>query len=368
MAITVQSPGRINVIGEHTDYNDGFVLPAAIDKVTTFVLEKNGSPNQCTVTAENMNQTHSFDLQQLKPLASGWQNYVMGVVNEVQKAGVAVKGFNASFNGNVPLGAGMSSSAALEASLAYALNELFGGNLNRKQLARICQLADHNFVGIKSGIMDQFASLMGKKDRVLLLDCRSLEFEYFPLELGNYELLLLNSNVSHELANSEYNTRRAECEEGVAILKTYFPEIGSLRDIEIEQLKSHTANLPKTVYQRCHHVVSEDVRTLAATQAMQKGQLKTVGELMYQSHRSLQYDYAVTCAETDYLVDLTVDKPYIIGSRQMGGGFGGCTINLIEKGMADEFTTLAAKAYLAKFEKEPTRYVVEIGDGTKVVG
>lgn len=367
MSITVQSPGRINLIGEHTDYNNGFVLPAAIDKVTTFKLEKNGSNQHCNITANNVKESYSFDLQDFSPIKNGWQNYVMGVVSEMQKTGGQLTGFDASFEGNVPLGAGMSSSAALEASLAFAINELFEVGLSRKQLAKVCQMADHNFVGIKSGIMDQFASLLGKKDQVLLLDCRSLEVQYFPLELGNYEILLLNSNVTHELANSEYNTRRAECEEGVAILKTYFPEIESLRDVTLEQLQRHYNNLPPIIYQRCHHVVSEDKRTLTATKALQKGDLKKFGELMYQSHRSLQRDYAVTCPETDYLIELTIDKPFILGSRQMGGGFGGCIINLIEKGKAEAFTEFATIAYQQQFGKVPTRYVVEIGDGTKIV-
>ena len=227
--IIAQSPGRINIIGEHTDYNDGYVLPAAIDKKSTFELWKNGTLHQVNIQSKDIGNKLSFDLKAFEPLENGWENYVMGVVHELQKLGAQLEGFDGRFGGDVPIGGGMSSSAALECSLAFGLNHLFELGLDQWQLIKASQMAEHNFVGIKCGIMDQFASMMGKKNQVLLLDCRSLEYKYFPCDLGDYQLLLLNTNVSHSLASSEYNTRREECNKGVEIIKAKFPEIKNLR-------------------------------------------------------------------------------------------------------------------------------------------
>lgn len=365
--IQVTSPGRINIIGEHTDYNDGFVLPAAIDKTTSFQIKKNGTDAICNIQADNVNQSYQFNLQNFKPIHSGWENYVMGVVSELQKLDAQLTGFDACFNGDVPIGSGMSSSAALECSLAFALNHLFDLGLEKWQLIKAAQMAEHHFVGIKCGIMDQFASMMGKKNQVMMLDCRSLEFEYFPLELGDYELLLLNSNVTHELANSEYNARREECETGVEILKKYLPQIKNLRDISLNQLTTLEDKLPAQIYRRCHHVVAENERVIAATKALQVGELEQLGQLIYQSHFSLQNDYSVTCKETDFLVQQTIDNPHILGSRQMGGGFGGCTLNLIKKGQKESFISATQALYQQRFGLSLTPYSVTIEDGTKVI-
>lgn len=366
-AVTVQAPGRINLIGEHTDYNDGFVLPAAIDRKITVRAHRNGTPSAVKLTDSSQQHSFSFDLRDFSPLEKGWQNYVMGVVSELQKLGGAIGGFDAEFEGDVPIGSGMSSSAALECSFATALNELFGLGFGKRQLIETSQRAEHNFVGIKCGIMDQFASVMGKKDHVILLDCRSLEFQYFPLELGTYHLLLLNTNVSHSLASSEYNTRRAECEEGVSVLQKEYPGIENLRDVSLEQVVANKVKMPEHIFRRCHHVVSENQRVLDATKALLASDFKALGKLMYQSHFSLQNDYEVSCPELDFLVRQTLDKDYIPGSRMMGGGFGGCTINMIEKGRIAEFVEQVSKIYRDRFGIDLTPIEVAIGDGATVI-
>jgi len=367
-SIVAEAPGRINLIGEHTDYNDGFVLPASIDKRMTVKIQRNSTDSQVSVTASNVGASFTFDLQNYAPTRNGWYNYVMGVVNELQKLGGNITGFHAEFKGNVPIGSGMSSSASLECGFALALNELFGLGFDDWQLIKASQMAEHNFVGIKCGIMDQFASIMGKKNQVMLLDCRSLEFQYFPLELDNYQLLLLNTNVSHSLASSGYNTRRAECEEGVKILKKEYPLITNLRDVNLEQITGNRDKIPEHIFRRCHHVVSENQRVLTATKALLNKDFSSLGRLMYQSHFSLQNDYDVSCTELDFLVEQTLDKEYIIGARMMGGGFGGCTINIVEKNSVEEFLNQVSKAYRTHFGLDLTPYEVVIEDGAKIIG
>jgi galactokinase len=288
----------------------------------------------------------------------------MGVVHELQQLGAEIPGFDATFEGDIPLGGGMSSSAALECSFAYALNVVFNLGFNKNQLIHASQMAEHHFAGVKCGIMDQFASMMGKKDHVLLLDCRNLEYKYFPMNLGRYELLLLNTNVSHSLASSEYNTRRKECEEGVATIRQSFPAVKNLRDVSLEQLNKCKDKLHEKIHRRCHHVISENQRVLNATKALSEGNLRLLGELIYQSHQSLQHDYEVSCKELDFLVDFSKGKDYILGSRMMGGGFGGCTLNIIESGKTALFIEEAIQAYSAVFGKKPTPYSITIEDGT----
>jgi len=366
-SITTQSPGRINIIGEHTDYNNGFVLPAAIDKKTVFQLRKNGSANKVQIEAGNVEEHFSFDIDNFHPIDSGWQNYVMGVVHELQQIGATFTGFDGHFQGDVPIGGGMSSSASLECSLAYGLNELFELGLEKWQLIKASQLAEHNFVGIKCGIMDQFASMMGKKDHVMLLDCQSLAYEYYPFDLGDYQLLLLNTNVSHSLASSEYNHRRAACEEGVSILQQNLPTIQSLREVSLEDFHTYKHTLPPKIARRCQHVITENDRVLAATKALQQKDFQALGALIYASHYSLQNKYDVSCPELDYLVGLTINKDYILGSRMMGGGFGGCTLTVIEKNWVDPFIKLASVEYEKQFGKALTPYRVSIEDGSGVL-
>ena len=342
-------------------------LPAAIDKTITVTIKRNGSADRCEATASNLGEYFSFDLNNYAPLPSGWQNYIMGVVSELQKLGGHIEGFECKFEGDVPIGSGMSSSAALECSLAFALNDLFNLGFSRSQLIHASQMAEHNFVGMKCGIMDQFASMMGKKGHTILLDCRTLEHQYFPMKLGDYQLLLLNTNVSHNLVSSEYNTRRSECEEGVAIMKKAIKDITHLRDVSIEQLKSFKNKMPELVFRRCQHIVSENQRVLDATNALTSGNYHQLGQLIYQSHFSLQNDFEVSCPELDFLVKQTMDKDYILGARMMGGGFGGCTLNIIEKSRRDEFINLVSKAYKKQFDISLTPYSVSIEDGTKLV-
>ncbi len=366
-SIISQAPGRINIIGEHTDYNNGFVLPAAIDKKTTVWLKKNGHPSACNMKAGNLGEELSFDLTNFQPKENGWENYMMGVVHELQKLGAQFSGFDCEFEGDVPIGSGMSSSASLECSLAIGLNKLFDLGFDKWQLIKSCQMAEHNFVGIKCGIMDQFASTMGQKDQVMLLDCQSLEFEYFPFDLGDYQLLLLNTNVSHSLASSEYNTRRAECEEGVRILQTKFPTIQSLRDVSFEMLLQMADKLPTKVANRCRHVVLENDRVQMATKALVNKDFKQLGQLIYQSHFSLSGDYEVSCAELDFLVQQSLDRDYILGSRMMGGGFGGCTISIIEKNWVAPYIDLIAASYKKQFGINLSPYAVTIEDGAGLV-
>ncbi|MEL7119275.1 MAG: galactokinase [Bacteroidota bacterium] len=367
MSIRSLAPGRINIIGEHTDYNEGYVLPAAIDKHTIFELSPNGTPSTVNVTAKNLNESYSFDLESFKPLESGWQNYVMGVVHELQKIGAQIKGFDASFEGDVPIGGGMSSSASLECSLAFGLNELFDLGFSKWEIIKAAQLSEHNFVGIKCGIMDQFSSTMGKKDHVILLDCRSLEFEYAPFDLGEYQLLLLNTNVSHALASSEYNTRRAECGQGVEILRKQFPTVGSLRDADVDMLEAVASDMPDVIYKRCKHVITENARVIEAIEALNKGELGKLGQLVNASHESLSKDYEVSCPELDFLADLASQKDYVLGSRMMGGGFGGCTINIVLKEKVEELITEASKKYFEQFSIELTPYSVGIEDGAHIL-
>ena len=366
-SIVAQAPGRINIIGEHTDYNDGFVLPAAIDRKSIFKLARNESKTRVTLASENIGNSYTFDLDNFKPLQSGWENYIMGVVMELQKLGAKLEGFEGTFGGNVPIGSGMSSSAALECSLAFGLNELFNLGLDKWQLIKVCQMAEHNFVGIKCGIMDQFASVMGKKNHAMLLDCRSLEYQYFPMDLGKYELLLLNTNVSHQLASSEYNTRREECESGVEMIMKSFPEIKNLRDVTVEMLQKVSSALPSHIFKRCHHIVTENDRVLASSRALVRKDFQQLGHLIYESHKSLQHDYEVSCRELDFLVNQTLTYPYILGSRMMGGGFGGCTINLIQKDKSEEFVELVSKTYVDKFGINLNEYRVSISNGASLI-
>lgn len=365
--IQVRAPGRINIIGEHTDYNEGYVLPGAIDKAVTVKIQSNATAHRVHLKAANLNEGFQFDLNNFGPSDQAWANYILGVVHELKELGATLSGFDAVFEGDVPIGSGMSSSAALECSFAFALNSLFQLGFDRWTLIKAAQRAEHNFVGTKCGIMDQFSSVMGKKNQVMLLDCRSLEFEYLPCALGNYQLVLLNTNVSHSLADSAYNTRREECESGVELLQEQFPAIQSLRDVSMDRLEQGLSRLPFKIAQRCKHVVSENARVIEAAAALKKSDFETLGRLMYASHHSLQHDYEVSCPELDFLVDRTRYQPQVLGSRMMGGGFGGCTLNLVEQDQLPHFLEEMAKDYYQEFGVDLTPYEVNIEDGARVI-
>lgn len=365
--LLVRSPGRINLIGEHTDYNDGFVLPAAIDKEMVLAVAKNDT-DSCHIYSMDYEESMSFKLDSFSPSKEHpWANYLMGVVDQLQKAGHSLEGFDCVFGGDVPMGAGLSSSAALECGTAYALSELFGMGIERRALAQYAQKAEHTFAGVQCGIMDQFASLMGREEHAIRLDCRSLDFSYFPLKLGNYQVVLVDSQVKHSLASSEYNTRRKECEEGVATVQNKYPEVQSLRDISLEMLDEVKQELSPVVYRRCRYVIEENDRLLSGCALLEAGDLHGFGEKMYGSHDGLSADYEVSCPELDFLVDYTRDKPYVLGARMMGGGFGGCTINLLEAAHKEAFIREISQAYQDQFGIAPKTYEVIISAGTGII-
>ncbi|HEY6083261.1 MAG TPA: galactokinase [Chitinophagaceae bacterium] len=363
--VIVASPGRVNLIGEHTDYNDGFVLPAAIDKCIYLGLAANGK-DTCTVYASSLNESYSFNINEVTPYR-GWTNYILGVVHHLQNKGYQVGGFDAVLDGEVPIGSGLSSSAAVEGAVGIGLCTLFNIDIPRFELARIGQLAEHTFVGVKCGIMDQFANLHGKKDQLIRLDCRSLEYEYFPFHFPGYKIVLCNSMVHHSLASSEYNTRRLQCEEGVAILKRFYPAIKNLRDVTLQMIHDHEKDLPEIIYSRCCYVVEENDRVLRACQLLKQDDLPAFGQLMYQAHEGLSKLYEVSCEELDCLVELARQRKEVAGARMMGGGFGGCTINIVEAGMVDAFRNFITENYQRRFDKTPEIYVTSIEDGARVV-
>ena len=363
--IVVRSPGRVNIIGEHTDYNEGFVLPAAIDKAA-FVAMGKRSDNIIKLYSVAFNESFEADIMSLKPTDRGWPNYVLGVADQFIKRGHKISGFNLVLDADVPIGAGLSSSAAVECATAVALDTLFGLNIPKKELALIAQKAEHTFPGVMCGIMDQFASLFGKKDHVIKLDCRSLEYEYRPFKLDGYSILLLNTNVAHSLAASEYNVRRSQCEEGVAIIKKKHAEVKSLRDATPDMLQLVKDADPE-IYRRCKYVVEENIRLLTGCEDLAQGNLQALGKKMFETHHGLSTEYNVSCRELDFLVDSVKDNPAVLGARMMGGGFGGCTINLIKTNAIDELIKNLSPAYARLMGKELTPYVASVEDGTSLV-
>ncbi|TWF39101.1 galactokinase [Chitinophaga polysaccharea] len=362
--LMVVSPGRINLIGEHTDYNDGFVLPAAIDKKIVYAIALNNT-RQCNAHAVFMNETVSFSLDDVKP-TPGWINYLMGVVYQLQERGLPVQGFDCVVAGDIPVGAGMSSSAAVEGGLVAALDHLFGYELGRMDMALIGQKAEHTFPGVKCGIMDQFANLHGKKNQVMRLDCRSLSFEYFPFNFPDYKIVLCNSMVHHSLASSEYNVRRQQCEEGVKAIQVGHPEVKSLRDASMAMLNEVQGQLPPKVYDRCAYVIAEIQRVQDATTLLKQGDLQQFGTLMYATHEGLSKLYEVSCPELDFLVSLAKQRKEVAGARVMGGGFGGCTINLVKADQVDDFVAYVQSAYEKQYGKTPEVYITTIEDGVTV--
>lgn len=364
--VKIESPGRINLIGEHTDYNNGFVLPAAIDKKIYFLLKENDSENTCRIFSETFNSTLSFDLDNIQKSGSSWENYLLGVVNEIQKKGKKLKGFDCIIKSDLPIGAGISSSAALECGLASGLNALFSLSLTQHEIVYLSQAAENNFVGSQCGIMDQFASVMSKKNHLILLDCLTLEAQYIPADFQSCKVLLINTKVSHSLAEGEYNTRRRECETALSILKQDFPNVETLRDVDIEMLKYSKKNLSLKEYNRVLYVLQENERVINASNYLRSGELKEFGYLMYQSHFGLRDLYEVSCKELDFLVRYSENKEFIYGSRMMGGGFGGCTINLIEEDKISEFEKEVSAVYEKKFGITPEFISVAPGEGTVV--
>jgi len=356
------SPGRINFIGEHVDYNDGFVMPAAINKGIYYALALNNT-DTINFHSVDFDQSLSVKISEVKKM-NGWKNYVLSVVNEFLLKDLQLKGFDCVFHGNIANGAGISSSAAVEGGLAFGINELFGFGFSRKELALLCQRAEHNFPGVMCGIMDQYANMMGKKDHVILLDCRSIEHEYLPLQLTGYQVVLINTKVHHNLASSAYNERRKQCEAGLAIMKEEL-HINSFRDIKnAEQLLPLKDKMGEEVYMRCLYVVEEILRTQKAAVLLKENNLTEFGKLMFATHEGLSNLYQVSCKELDFLVAEARANKNVIGARLMGGGFGGCTINIIKEGSVNDFLSKSVIAYQKKFHSDPDIIEVEIVSGT----
>jgi galactokinase len=362
----VLSPGRINIIGEHIDYNDGYVLPAAIDKVICFAFEKSNT-KKSKVIAIDLNEEFEVDLTQKIELSDVvWTNYILGVIKQLQDNGFSFDGFNCVFSSNIPVGSGLSSSAALECGMIFGIKELYDLTIEKVDISLLGQKAEH-WVGINCGIMDQFSSVHGLENKVIKLDCNTLDFEYHNADFKDYSLILMDSNVKHSLFTSEYNTRRIECEEGLAIIKNHFPEIKSFRDCTEEQLLSIQDKMNPTVFKRVHFVVKEINRVIKACEALDNGNIELLGSLLFETHYGLSQEYAVSCAELDMLVDTAKADDAIIGSRLMGGGFGGCTINLIKKGHENEVKNKFSNLYLDTFGIELKFYDVKISNGTTLL-
>jgi galactokinase len=354
------APGRINMIGEHTDYNDGFVMPTAIDKHFVFAIVPNGS-ELFTIHALDLDEKKTFSKNELTQ-GHGWQNYLMGVVDGLIRRGKIPAGANCVFSSNIPVGAGLSSSAALCSGFGFALNELFGLGLSRLDLAKIAQESEHNFVGAKVGIMDMYASLFSKKDSVMLLDCRNYKHEYRPLKFEHHEILLIDTKVKHSLASSAYNNRREACEEGVRKLQQHFENVKALRDVSLPMLEKIKPAVDKVVYKRCLYIVQEIKRTEEAAASLKADDVTAFGKFMYETHWGLSNLYEVSCDESDMLVRIA-EENQVTGARQMGGGFGGCTINLIQKNQREAFAAKVKEKYFGEFKMEPEFYSVNLADG-----
>jgi galactokinase len=381
-ALVVKSPGRINLIGEHTDYNHGFVLPAAIDKYIEVAIGKR-TDGAIHMVALDLGETIILPIHNLAPHATQWVNYIIGVVEQVlnnlaitennlasvENNFAKIKddvngGFSICIQGNIPLGAGLSSSAALECAVLFALNELYNLSLSRMQMALMAQAAEHRFAGVKCGIMDMFASLHGQKNKAILLDCDSLAFTYYPIELKDYSIVLFDTQIKHALASSEYNTRRLECEQGLKIIQEKYASVKTFRDISIEQVE---ACLVSKIYQRCKYVVEEITRVQLAVQDLAKGDMQAFGKKMFETHEGLSKLYEVSCPELDFLVEAVANNENVLGARMMGGGFGGCTINIIKKTAVEEITKALSAKYNQAMHKELSYYITSIEDGTHLV-
>lgn len=359
------SPGRINIIGEHIDYNNGYVLPAAIDRYICFAVSRRND-NQCILLAHDLRDRYSFDLTSpITPVSKMWANYIMGVIAQLELSGHRqFIGLNICFSSNIPIGSGLSSSAALECGVAFAFNHIFQLGLSKKQLALIGQRSEHSFVGVNCGIMDQFASVFGKAGHVMKLDCDSLEYEYHSADFSDYSVILFDSNVKHSHLTSGYNDRRRDTETGIKMIKKSFPEVKTFRDCSLQQLQSLRQELGEVIYRRCRFVILEIQRVLDAVEALKISDIPVLGRLMLETHIGLSADYEVSCSELDFLVERAVEQDAVVGARMMGGGFGGCSINLVRKGSEDELIAFMAESYHKAFGISLKTYQLNISDGT----
>jgi galactokinase len=363
--VVYTSPGRVNLIGEHTDYNGGFVFPGAIDKGIYACIRLNGTDKVRAYSIDKEDYCE-FGMSEEDHPHVHWANYIFGVCREIIKLGYKLEGFDTVFYGNVPIGAGMSSSAALESTFGFALNDLLNLNIDKFELARIGQATEHNYCGVKCGIMDQFASLFGKAGHLMRLNCATMEFEYFPFNPNGYKVVLLDTVVKHTLASSAYNKRRESCENACAHIAAKHPEVKYLSDATMAMLDEVKAEISAEDYMRAEYVIGEKQRVLDVCNALEKGDYETVGDSMYGTHHGMSKLYEVSCEELDYLNDIAKECG-VTGSRVMGGGFGGCTINLVKEGRYDAFIATAKQKFAAKFGHDPKVYDVVVSDGARKV-
>lgn len=364
--LMIKSPGRINLIGEHTDYNNGFVLPAAVDKAIYFAIGPNQT-NQFRFFAFDLDEDYETPIEHIEKCDKHWANYLLGVIAQFAKDGKNVPGFDCVFGGDVPLGAGMSSSAAIECGMAFAINHVNNFDYNSLQLTQFAQKAEHEYAGVQCGIMDQFASIHGKENQVIKLDCRSLESELFPFDMQDYLLILVNTGVKHALASSAYNQRRQECEDAVKILAQYYPEVHSLRDAHLWMMEKHKPIFSPEVFKRATYIIEENQRVEDACATLSKKDFIRFGELMYQSHSGLKDKFEVSCPKLNQLVDLASGIDGVIGSRMMGGGFGGCTINLVKRTAVEAFEKTIRDQYQTPDNQIPQIIEVVIDEGTSII-
>jgi len=365
--VIVRSPGRVNIIGEHADYNNGFVLPAAIDKAAYIALSLR-EDDEIHLTAVDLKENFSTTIHHLKPIGDvSWPNYILGGAAQFIKKEIPLKGFNLLLTSNVPIGAGLSSSAAVECATVFALNHLLKTGFSRIEMVNMAQKAEHEYAGVMCGIMDQFASMMGKASQVIKLDCRSLEYKYVPFKLDGIKILLLNTNVKHSLASSEYNTRREECEKAIKLIKPHHPSVESLRDVTMEMLDQYVLPADELVYCRSRFVIDEMERLNDACNYLEQNDIASLGECMFETHEGLSKQYEVSCKELDFLVDYVKDNPEVLGARMMGGGFGGCTINLVKEDAIARLVSEIKPAYEAAMNLPLDFYIASIENGTEII-
>ena len=360
------APGRINLIGEHTDYQEGFVFPAAVDFGIYVGIQKNGL-NYCRLYSLDFDQEYSFELDFISPKNGHWATYVMGMCALLRQSGYQLSGFDLMIGGNIPVGSGLSSSAALSVAIGTAISGLFNLGIPQKNLALYAQKSEHLYAGVKCGIMDPYASAFGVEGKAILLDCRTNTHQEISINLGDYSLILANSKVKHSLADSAYNQRREACEESVRILQSQYPKIQTLRDIPESELERVKSVLPEFLYPKAKHVITECHRVLAAAKALSSGELVSFGKLLNASHKSLSKDYAVSCLELDFLAEKAQSLDFVLGSRMMGGGFGGCTLSLVKTSEMNNFETILEEAYAQEFQKTPDFIPVKIGQGASLL-
>ncbi|MFN9667087.1 MAG: galactokinase [Bacteroidota bacterium] len=363
--VCVKSPGRINLLGEHTDYNDGYVMPAAIDLAVYLAISKRSDPTLKWFAAD-LNQTYEGNIEGLDRSPLGWPDYWLGAIQQLKLAGCKISGFNAVVTADLPIGAGLSSSAALTCGILFALNHVFELNLPTIQLIKMAQATEHTFIGLQCGIMDQFANMMGREGQVILLDCRSLDHQYAPFDFPGIDLVLLDTGVKHSLAASAYNQRRQECFAGVQLIQKKFPSVQSLRDADVDMI---AATIPKSdiAHQRCMYVVQENNRVLDSVEQLKQGNLTAFGKNMFSTHAGLRDQYAVSCDEADFLVAQAKATHFVVGARMMGGGFGGCTLNLIPTSEMESFLTTISHQYMDRFQRNLVFHRVRLSAGTAVL-